>query len=179
MGLASSGGNEGADPLRSRVGPGDDLIAPGVRWAILSALARELTPGPLRDAARAAAAKLWPGMGKQGAALVAAVDLGHTQRSNLTPQGRAATASILPSENPVPEPLPPIRSIYRLHVDFLHRLLAKEIPSAAVREELEFFLPHVQDVVDGAPYTDANVLALVQVTGYIESGINLSGGPRP
>lgn len=60
---------------------------PGLKWAVLSAYARLVPPGPQRSAARLLAALDHPGIGHQGPALVAAVELGLLHKGRPTPEG--------------------------------------------------------------------------------------------
>lgn len=155
----------------------------GIRWAVLSAYARALTPGDLRTAVRMYAFNLRPAIGKQGEALVAAADLGLTKFGELTLKGLAAAGTYLAEilkTAPAPCAADPLKAehseIYRPYLDFLAQILARDIPNPKVRENVASLHEEVRALVDGAAYTDLNVLSLVQTAGYFESGVNLDTG---
>ena len=161
--------------------PHPALVARGVRWAVLSAFARTLSPGENRTAVRLYALNLRPATGRQGEVLVAASDLGFTKSGELTLEGLAAAgtylAEILEGAHrqlgASSSKLLEYRASYRPHLDFLTRLLAMDTSNSRVQETLTFMHEEVQALVDGAPYTEVNVLSLVQAVSHFESGINL------
>ena len=161
--------------------PHPALVGRGVRWAVLSAFARILSPGKSRTAVRLYALNLRPAIGKQGEALVAATDLGFTKSGELTLKGLVAAgtylAKILEAAHHPTEAselkLLEYRASYRPHLDFLAQLLAMDTSNSRVQETLTFMHEEVQALVDGAPYTEVNVLSLVQAVSHFESGINL------
>lgn len=159
----------------------EPAISAGVRWAVINAFARSLPAGLYRANLRLLALGMRPLIGRQGAALVEAADLGLLNAGNITPEGAALASSLLEdapnfsATQPDPEAMA-TRELFRPYSDHLAQFLAMEIPSVEIRERLGVCHTEVKALVDGAPYTDLNVLSLIQAVAYVEGGINLATG---